>query len=120
MGTRLSLHSPFVISTRHSRVSTVECQEFGMDKLQEAIARHGNVWSLETNKEMNELYEALHAPLASQFAEKITVEKGVKYGPHDRNRLDIYKPKAVTEHRLPITVFLHGGKTFLISCQYIS
>lgn len=81
-----------------------------MDKIKEAIARHGNVWTLQTNSDMNELYEPLHAQQAERFLPIVRVEKGLKYGAHERHRLDIYRPASpISSAKLPIVVFFHGG-----------
>ncbi|KAH8646777.1 Alpha/Beta hydrolase protein [Xylariales sp. PMI_506] len=81
-----------------------------MDKVREAIARHGNVWTPQTNTDMNELYEPLHVQQAHKFVDTVKVEKGVKYGDHERHRLDIYTPvRADATDPLPVVVFFHGG-----------
>lgn len=81
-----------------------------MEKIQEAIARHGNVWTLKTNSEMNELFEPLHAERAHDFLQTVKVQKGIKYGDHERHRIDIYSPAVLVENeQLPVIVFFHGG-----------
>ncbi|KAF7541790.1 hypothetical protein G7054_g219 [Neopestalotiopsis clavispora] len=81
-----------------------------MEKIQEAIARHGNVWTLKTNSEMNELYEPLHAGQAKNFTQTVKVQKGIKYGDHARHRVDIYHPASLDQNeQLPVVVFFHGG-----------
>lgn len=83
-----------------------------MEKIQEAIARHGNVWTLKTNSEMNELFEPLHAERAHDFLQTVKVQKGIKYGDHERHRIDIYSPAVLVENeQLPVIVFFHGGMT---------
>jgi acetyl esterase/lipase len=84
-----------------------------MDKIQEAIARHGNVWTLQTNTEMNQLYEPLHAQRAAELAKTVKTEKAIKYGTHERNRLDIYQPAEKSNEALPVVVFFHGGTNTL-------
>jgi acetyl esterase/lipase len=81
-----------------------------MDEIQEAIARHGNVWTLQTNTDMSKLYEPRHAQAAANFADKVRTEKGIKYGTHDRHRLDVYRPIQEGDELLPVVVFFHGGK----------
>ncbi|KAM0816016.1 putative Alpha/beta hydrolase fold-3 domain-containing protein [Seiridium cardinale] len=81
-----------------------------MDKIKEAIAKHGNIWSLQTNSDMNELYEPLHAQQAGRFLRNVKVQKGLKYGDHERHRLDIYSPvETAPSRQLPVVVFFHGG-----------
>lgn len=81
-----------------------------MERIREAIAKHGNVWTIATNTEMSELYEELHAQRAQQFTETVNVQKGLKYGDHERQRLDVYTPVSpATQTPLPVVVFFHGG-----------
>ncbi|KAK6064979.1 hypothetical protein SCUP515_11454 [Seiridium cupressi] len=81
-----------------------------MDKIREAIAKHGSIWSLQTNSDMNELYEPLHAQQAGRFLQNVKVQKGLKYGDHERHRLDIYSPvETIPNRQLPVVVFFHGG-----------
>ncbi|KAH7028763.1 Alpha/Beta hydrolase protein [Microdochium trichocladiopsis] len=85
-----------------------------MDEIRKAIARHGNIWSPQTNTEMMELYEPLHAQRAPEFEATIEVEKGIKYGSDARHRVDVYRPArapepGVVRSALPVVVFFHGG-----------
>lgn len=84
-----------------------------MEEIRRAIARHGNVWSLQTNSDMMDLYEPLHAQQAHKFETTVQVEKGLKYGDDARHRIDVYRPARALEGQgssLPVVVFLHGGK----------
>jgi acetyl esterase len=81
-----------------------------MYKIRDAIAKHGNIWTLSTNTEMTELYEPLHAQQAEKFSETVKVLKALKYGDHERHRLDVYMPVApASQGQSPLVVFLHGG-----------
>ena len=60
-----------------------------MDRIVEAIAKHGNIWTLQTNNDMQELYEPLHAARSSSFEGSVTSVKGLRYGPSERHRLDV-------------------------------
>ncbi|CZR58654.1 uncharacterized protein PAC_08546 [Phialocephala subalpina] len=80
-----------------------------MEEVAAAIARHGNVWSLKTNKDMESLYEPLHALRAEDFKKSVKVEKSLKYGPSDRHRIDLYYPTTASTSLLPVVVFFHGG-----------
>ena len=59
-----------------------------MEAIKEAIARHGNIWTLDTNMEMERLHEPLHAEKVASFENKVIVEK-LKYGSHVRHRIDV-------------------------------
>ncbi|KAJ9138461.1 hypothetical protein NKR23_g8528 [Pleurostoma richardsiae] len=78
-----------------------------MEAIKASIAKHGNVWSLQTNNDMTALYEPLHAARASLFADTVSVEKGLKYGPHERHRLDVYKPTAAASEPLPVDIITY-------------
>jgi len=46
-------------------------------------------------------------PKAPALPEGTTVEKNIAYGPHERNKLDIYVPKG--DGPFPLLVWIHGG-----------
>jgi acetyl esterase/lipase len=51
----------------------------------------------------------LYAPiLAKQPKDGVTVTQNLKYGPHERNVLDVYAPAKVVG-KAPVLVFVHGG-----------
>ncbi len=41
--------------------------------------------------------------------ESITAVKNISYGPHRKQKLDVYRPKDAGERRLPVIVSVHGG-----------
>jgi len=51
------------------------------------------------------LYEAMHAKEPYQ---NVVVARDQKYGPHDRNRLDVFRASEVASLK-PVLIFLHGG-----------
>lgn len=52
---------------------------------------------------------ALYAPLQQKEPyQGVKVERDVKYGPAERNRLDVFTPEAVSPAR-PVLIFVHGG-----------
>ena len=52
---------------------------------------------------------ALYAPLQQKEPYAgVKVERDVKYGPADRNLLDIFQPEAASPAR-PVLIFVHGG-----------
>jgi triacylglycerol lipase len=52
---------------------------------------------------------ALYAPLQQKEPYAgVKVERDVKYGPADRNRLDVFTPEAASPSR-PVLIFVHGG-----------
>lgn len=73
-------------------VATVEQSDNiadNMADIEAAIAKHGNVWTLQTNTDMEDLYEPLHAHRIASFNDSVKVEKSLKYGPSDRHRIDV-------------------------------
>jgi len=59
-----------------------------MDEIKVSIANHGHTWSLQTNKDMESLFETLHAAKLSAFRD-IAVEKGLRYGSVNRHWIDV-------------------------------
>lgn len=62
--------------------------------------------------EMGPLYTSpavidLYRPLVAPAPKDVTIKKGVAYGQHPRQVLDIYQPAGRTN--LPILVYVHGG-----------
>ena len=58
---------------------------------------------------------ALAGPAVAQapkggLPEGTKVEKDVSYGPHERNKLDVFVPKSDTP--LPLVIWVHGGGLF--------
>src|SRR3954452_9118541 len=52
---------------------------------------------------------ALYAPLQQKEPyQGVKVERDVKYGPADRNLLDVFTPEAGSSSR-PVLIFIHGG-----------
>ena len=80
-----------------------------MEAVRAAIARHGKTWSLPCNKEMEALYEPLHAAQLPAAAASIDVEKGIKYGAHAKHKIDVYSPRSDSTQLRPAVVFFHGG-----------
>jgi acetyl esterase/lipase len=56
------------------------------------------------------LFGALTAPAAARqpkLPDGTTVERNLEYGPHERNKLDVYVPKG--DGPFPLVVWVHGG-----------
>jgi triacylglycerol lipase len=51
----------------------------------------------------------LVAPLAGPTATDVSVARDMKYGGHERQRLDIFTPAAGFEPGRPVLIFVHGG-----------
>lgn len=51
----------------------------------------------------------LIAPLVSPLGADIKVSRDLKYGTHERNRLDVFTPASGFEPSRPVLIFVHGG-----------
>src|SRR5215475_1893169 len=53
---------------------------------------------------------ALVAPLHARIDNSdVKVTRDLRYGPADRNRLDVFEPAAEPSAKRPVLVFVHGG-----------
>src|SRR5215510_1915218 len=53
---------------------------------------------------------ALVAPLHARIDNSdVKVSRDMRYGPADRNRLDVFEPVSPTAGKRPVLVFVHGG-----------
>jgi acetyl esterase/lipase len=46
-------------------------------------------------------------PAKVKLPDGVSVDRDVAYGPHERNKLDVYRPKA--DKPLPLVIWVHGG-----------
>lgn len=70
------------------------------------IAALGRGTTREILATSRKIYEPLHAP--DRHAD-VTIARDAKYGPHERNRLDIFAPVAASGAMRPVLIFVHGG-----------
>jgi acetyl esterase/lipase len=75
-------------------------------QIKAAIRAMGNVFTNDTLAKTIELYMPLQA--RAPF-EDVEIERDLRYGPDERHRLDIFKPKRRSNEALPVLVFVHGG-----------
>lgn len=82
-----------------------------MDALRADLAKFGNAWNMEVPMTLMKHYEPLQAEQNKKYASKFKVEQALKYGPHERNRIDVYSPADSTSDSSsrPVVVFIHGG-----------
>ena len=74
--------------------------------LAKEIRKIGREVSFETLSRTRNLYTPLH-PVAP-FAD-VTIHRDIKYGPDERNRLDVFAPKPGGNQHLPVLIYVHGG-----------
>ncbi|SPO06271.1 uncharacterized protein DNG_08960 [Cephalotrichum gorgonifer] len=81
----------------------------GLDSLLQRVAQFGNKWSPEVKAECEKIFTVQQKlEFSEERAASVQVVKGLKYGPHERHRLDVYAPKAAYGKR-PVIVYIHGG-----------
>lgn len=80
-----------------------------MEAIREALAKVGSSWNQEVPQILIKAYEPVHAQQSNKYEGTVRAEKGIKYGPDARNRLDVYSPVSPGAHGLPVVVFFHGG-----------
>jgi acetyl esterase/lipase len=70
------------------------------DGIREKLAAIGFGSSLEPSME-------IYTPLLEAPGSDIAVEKDIRYGPNERNLLDVYRPRGIS--KAPVLVYVHGG-----------
>jgi acetyl esterase/lipase len=74
-----------------------------------ALTAMGPAWAADINRHREQVV-ALYTPLlAATDRRGITVDAGLAYGAHPRQRLDIYRSAATPKRGAPVAVFVHGG-----------
>ncbi len=72
----------------------------------EEIEKYGNTYSGEHIGELRAIYKKY---LRAAGFEAPRVVRDLKYGPHERHRLDVLLPRNPRGRAVPIVVFVHGG-----------
>ncbi len=70
------------------------------------IEKYGNTYS---GNQIGELRAIYKVHLADAGNETSDVVRDVSYGPHERHRLDVLRPKTANSSSMPVLVFIHGG-----------
>ncbi|GGC85299.1 alpha/beta fold hydrolase [Undibacterium terreum] len=79
------------------------------------LAEMGPRWAADINANRQAVVDIYTPVLAAASRAAIRITSDLSYGPHARNRLDIYQPAAAIDARasvsasLPVVVFVHGG-----------
>ncbi|KAH9213927.1 Alpha/Beta hydrolase protein, partial [Leptodontidium sp. 2 PMI_412] len=77
--------------------------------LEASILKWGKKFGRETNAEMVDLITKIHEEEKKDYT-GVKVQKAIKYGEDERQRLDVYYPADATpKSALPAVVFFHGG-----------
>ena len=72
----------------------------------EEIERFGNSYSADRIPELRAIYKVY---LRAAGFETPDVVRDVRYGPHERHRLDVLMPRDPPRRAMPVLVFVHGG-----------
>ena len=75
-------------------------------QLASEIKKIGREVNMETLGQTRNLYAPLH-PVAP--FEGVKIHRDIRYGPDDRNRLDLFVPGGGTRGPLPALIYVHGG-----------
>lgn len=75
-------------------------------KARAEIEKYGNTYSSSQIGGLRAMYKE---HLAEAGYETSDVIRDVSYGPHERHRLDVLKPKNPGNDAMPVLVFVHGG-----------
>ncbi|KAE8362638.1 Alpha/Beta hydrolase protein [Aspergillus caelatus] len=80
------------------------------DVIQRFIAQIGNHWGPSVNAACEEYFESCHATVPEPLNPIYASQKNIKYGEHERHRLNVYWPQSIAKtERLPVVVYFHGG-----------
>lgn len=79
-----------------------------MDAVHQALAKFGNSWSPDVPPTLMKIFEPLQAAQNQKYGNDIKADKALKYGPDERNRIDVYSPAAGASGR-PVVLYIHGG-----------
>lgn len=80
-----------------------------MDAVHNALAKFGNSWGPDVPPTLMAAFEPLQAAQNKKYGSEIKVEKALKYGPHERNRIDVYSPASGDASGRPVVLYIHGG-----------
>lgn len=80
------------------------------------LRRIGPIWATDIN-EHRKLVVDTYTPIVAQARARshVVVERDIPYGPHPRQRLDVFSPSAhkphtlASQHHADVVVFMHGG-----------
>lgn len=94
----------FVVLTCTVQISTAATTD--TPKARAEIEKYGNTYA---GKQIGGLRAIYKEHLAEAGYETADVIRDVSYGPHERHRLDVLKPKNPSSDAMPVLVFIHGG-----------
>ena len=93
-----------VVLTGIAQVSTAATTD--TPKARAEIEKYGNSYSASQIGRLRAIYKEHLAEAGNETAD---VVRDVSYGPHERHRLDILRPKNPSSDAMPVLVFIHGG-----------
>jgi len=75
-------------------------------KARAEIEKYGNSYSASQIGRLRAIYKEHLAEAGNETAD---VVRDISYGPHERHRLDILRPRNPLSDAMPVLVFIHGG-----------
>ena len=93
-----------VILTGIAQVSTAATTD--TPKARAEIEKYGNAYSASQIGRLRAIYKEHLAEAGNETAD---VVRDISYGPHERHRLDILRPRNPVSDAMPVLVFIHGG-----------
>ncbi|KIK62577.1 hypothetical protein GYMLUDRAFT_72778 [Collybiopsis luxurians FD-317 M1] len=79
-----------------------------LKEIREDIERRGTVWSAAEAEGVRNLYVKIYKE--DRYREGVQEKlENIRYGPHERNVLDVYVPKESSASKRNVVVFSHGG-----------
>ncbi len=93
-----------VVLTGIAQVSTAAMTD--TPKARAEIEKYGNSYSASQIGRLRAIYKEHLAEAGNETAD---VVRDISYGPHERHRLDILRPKNPSSDAMPVLVFIHGG-----------
>lgn len=103
---RSPIHSCWVFVVLACSVSMTMAATTDTPEARAEIEKYGNTYSGKRIGELRAIYKEHLAEVANETAD---VLREVSYGPHERQRLDVFKPQDPSGEPMPVLVFIHGG-----------
>ena len=76
------------------------------DRALDQVKALGKRWDGEVNVKTRDIYVPLHK---ASRKDGVKVTRDVRYGPFERNRLDVVEPLSKPAKPMPVVIYVHGG-----------
>ncbi|MDB5654119.1 MAG: lipase [Tardiphaga sp.] len=102
MSDAISLQHSMAISPSHSQLPDIPAQLRGL------MAELGPKWRDDTRGHVDRMIAAFSEVLKQSSRAGVTTHRDIPYGPHERQKLDVFLP-AELPSAPPVVLFIHGG-----------